>query len=69
MTDLVPISFEIPGEVERPRSRGHGTPNTSVPIDRQRPEWLKVRLPMGPQVEELRRSERDMVSGTGMFSC
>ncbi|HEX9435965.1 MAG TPA: lipoyl synthase [Candidatus Limnocylindria bacterium] len=29
-----------------------------MPIDRQRPEWLKVRLPMGPQVEELRRLMR-----------
>jgi lipoic acid synthetase len=58
MTDLVPITFEVPGEVERPRSRGRGAPNTAVPIDRQRPEWLKVRLPMGPQVEELRRLMR-----------
>ena len=58
MADLVPIAFEMPGEVERPRSRGRGATNTAVPIDRQRPEWLKVRLPMGPQVEELRRLMR-----------
>ena len=58
MADLAPITFEIPGEVERPRSRGRGAPNTVVPIDRQRPEWLKVRLPMGPQVEQLRRLMR-----------
>ncbi len=58
MADLVPIAFETPGEVERPRSRGRGQTNTAVPIDRQRPEWLKVRLPMGPQVEELRRLMR-----------
>ena len=58
MSDLVPIVFDVPGEVERPRSRGRGATNASVPIDRQRPEWLKVRLPMGPQVEELRRLMR-----------
>ena len=58
MAELVPIAFEVPGEVERPRSRGRGHPNETVPIDRQRPEWLKVRLPMGPQVEELRRLMR-----------
>ena len=58
MTDLVPIAFEVPGDIERPRSRGRGAPNTTVPIDRQRPDWLKVRLPMGPQVEELRRLMR-----------
>jgi lipoic acid synthetase len=58
VADLVPIRFEIPGEVERPRSRGRGEPNTAVPIDRQRPEWLKVRLPVGPQVEQLRRLMR-----------
>ena len=57
-SDLVPIKFEIPGEVERPRSRGRGQANTSVPIDRARPEWLKVRLPMGPQYENLRRLMR-----------
>ena len=28
--------------------------NTVVPIDRSRPAWLKVRLPSGPQVEQLR---------------
>jgi lipoic acid synthetase len=55
---LVPITFEIPGEVERPRSRGRSAVNERVPIDRARPEWLKVRLPMGPQVEELRRLMR-----------
>jgi lipoyl synthase len=53
-----PIAFDVPGEVERPRSRGRGAPNTAVPIDRQRPEWLKVRLPVGPEVEELRRLMR-----------
>ncbi len=58
MAELAPIVFEIPGEVERPRSRGRGNANTSVPIDRRRPEWLKVRLPMGPQYEELKRLMR-----------
>ena len=58
MAELVPIAFEIPGEVERPRSRGRSAVNERVPIDRARPEWLKVRLPMGPQVEELRRLMR-----------
>ena len=58
MAELVPITFEMPGEVERPRSRGRGAVNERVPIDRSRPEWLKVRLPMGPQVEELRRLMR-----------
>jgi lipoyl synthase len=58
VAELAPIRFEVPGEVERPRSRGRGGANTVVPIDRQRPEWLKVRLPMGPQVEELRRLMR-----------
>jgi lipoic acid synthetase len=55
VAELVPIAFEMPGEVERPRSRGRSAVNERVPIDRARPEWLKVRLPMGPQVEELRR--------------
>ena len=58
MAELVPIAFEVPGEVERPRSRGRSAANERVPIDRARPEWLKVRLPMGPQVEELRRLMR-----------
>ena len=58
MAELVPIAFEVPGEVERPRSRGRSAANERVPIDRSRPEWLKVRLPMGPQVEELRRLMR-----------
>jgi lipoic acid synthetase len=58
MAELVPIAFEIPGEVERPRSRGRSAVNERVPIDRARPEWLKVRLPIGPQVEELRRLMR-----------
>ena len=58
MAELVPIAFEMPGEVERPRSRGRSAANERVPIDRARPEWLKVRLPMGPQVEELRRLMR-----------
>jgi lipoic acid synthetase len=56
--ELAPIIFEIPGEVERPRSRGRGTPNTAVPIDRARPDWLKVRLPTGPTYENLRRLMR-----------
>ena len=56
--ELVPIRFEVPGEIERPRSRGRSEANAAVPIDRARPEWLKVRLPMGPQVEELRRLMR-----------
>ena len=54
MAELAPIKFEIPGEIERPRSRGRSEANTSVPIDRSRPAWLKVRLPTGPQVEQLR---------------
>ncbi len=58
MAELVPIAFEIPGEIERPRSRGRSAVNERVPIDRARPDWLKVRLPMGPQVEELRRLMR-----------
>jgi lipoic acid synthetase len=58
MADLAPIVFEIPGDVERPRSRGRGTANTVVPIDRARPEWLKVRLPTGPAYETLRRLMR-----------
>jgi lipoic acid synthetase len=58
MAELTPIVFEIPGEVERPRSRGRGSANTVVPIDRARPEWLKVRLPTGPTYENLRRLMR-----------
>jgi lipoic acid synthetase len=58
VAELVPIAFEMPGEVERPRSRGRSPANERVPIDRARPDWLKVRLPMGPQVEELRRLMR-----------
>jgi lipoyl synthase len=58
VADLAPIVFEIPGEVERPRSRGRGPANTAVPIDRARPEWLKVRLPTGPTYENLRRLMR-----------
>jgi lipoic acid synthetase len=58
VAELVPIAFEMPGEVERPRSRGRSAANERVPIDLARPEWLKVRLPMGPQVEELRRLMR-----------
>jgi lipoic acid synthetase len=54
MAELAPIAFEIPGDVERPRSRGRGAANTVVPIDRARPEWLRVRLPMGPEYEKLR---------------
>ncbi len=58
MAELAPIKFEMPGEVERPRSRGRADANRVVPLDRARPEWLKVRLPMGPQVEQLRRLMR-----------
>ena len=58
MSELAPIRFEIPGEVERPRSRGRGDANTVVPIDRARPDWLKVRLPTGPTYENLRRLMR-----------
>jgi lipoic acid synthetase len=58
VAELAPIKFEIPGEVERPRSRGRSSANTLVPIDRARPDWLKVRLPMGPQYENLRRLMR-----------
>ncbi len=58
MADLVPIAFEVPGSVERPRSRGRGRSNTAVPIDRRRPDWLKVRLPTGPTYESLRRLMR-----------
>jgi len=58
VAELAPIVFEIPGEVERPRSRGRGASNTVVPIDRARPEWLKVRLPTGPTYERLRQLMR-----------
>ena len=58
MAELAPIVFEMPGEVERPRSRGRGVANTVVPIDRARPDWLKVRLPTGPTYENLRRLMR-----------
>src|SRR3989454_12289440 len=58
VAELAPIKFEMPGEVERPRSRGRGVANSVVPIDRARPEWLKVRLPMGPEYENLRRLMR-----------
>ena len=58
MAELSPIIFETPGEVERPRSRGRGASNTVVPIDRARPDWLKVRLPTGPTYEKLRRLMR-----------
>ena len=58
MAELAPIVFETPGEVERPRSRGRGASNAVVPIDRARPEWLKVRLPTGPTYENLRRLMR-----------
>jgi lipoic acid synthetase len=58
VAELAPIIFEIPGEVERPRSRGRGASNTVVPIDHARPDWLKVRLPTGPAYENLRRLMR-----------
>jgi lipoic acid synthetase len=58
VAELAPIVFEIPGEVERPRSRGRGAANTAVPIDRARPDWLKVRLPTGPTYERLRQLMR-----------
>ena len=58
MAELAPIRFEMPGDIERPRSRGRGAANEVVPIDRARPEWLKVRLPTGPTYENLRRLMR-----------
>ena len=58
MAELAPIVFEMPGDIERPRSRGRGASNTVVPIDRARPAWLKVRLPTGPTYENLRRLMR-----------
>jgi lipoic acid synthetase len=58
VAELAPIRFEVPGETPRPRSRGRGASNTAVPIDRARPEWLKVRLPTGPAYEDLRRLMR-----------
>ena len=58
MAELAPIRFELPGEIERPRSRGRDHVNEVVPIDRARPEWLKVRLPTGPTYENLRRLMR-----------
>jgi lipoic acid synthetase len=58
VAELAPIIFEMPGDVERPRSRGRGASNTAVPIDRARPDWLKVRLPTGPTYENLRRLMR-----------
>ena len=58
MAELAPIVFEMPGDVKRPRSRGRSASNTVVPIDRARPEWLKVRLPTGPTYENLRRLMR-----------
>jgi lipoic acid synthetase len=58
LAELAPIIFEIPGDVERPRSRGRGASNTTVPIDYARPDWLKVRLPTGPTYENLRRLMR-----------
>ena len=68
MAELAPIRFEIPGEVERPRSRGRGEANTVVPIDRARPEWLKVRLPMGPEYENLRKLMRAKLKKTHVRS-
>ncbi len=58
MAELVPIAFEVPGEIARPRSRGRGAANEAVPIDRRRPEWLKVRLPAGPTYDNLKRLMR-----------
>ncbi len=58
MAGYVPIAFEMPGDVERPRARGRADANRSVPIDVARPDWLKVRLPVGPQVEQLRELMR-----------
>ncbi|MGH2500255.1 MAG: lipoyl synthase [Candidatus Limnocylindria bacterium] len=52
--EAVPIRFEMPGETARPRARGRSAANSAVPIDLSRPGWLKVRLPMGPEVERLR---------------
>jgi lipoic acid synthetase len=64
MAELAPIVFEVPGETPRPRSRGRGHANEVVPIDRSRPEWLKVRLPTGPTYENLRRLMRSKVLHT-----
>jgi lipoic acid synthetase len=58
VAELAPIVFELPGEVERPRSRGRSAANSVVPIDRARPDWLKVRLPTGPTYERLRQLMR-----------
>lgn len=58
MSDPRPIVFDVPGETPRPRARGRGRANTAVPIDRARPEWLRVRLPTGPQQERVRELMR-----------
>ncbi|HUQ41024.1 MAG TPA: lipoyl synthase, partial [Candidatus Limnocylindrales bacterium] len=58
MADLAPIVFEMPGDVQRPRSRGRNAVNEVIPIDRARPDWLKVRLPTGPTYENLRKLMR-----------
>ena len=57
MTELVPISLELDAPL-RPRSHGRSAANAAVPIDRRRPEWLKVRLPSGPTYENLKRLMR-----------
>lgn len=56
-TDLVPISFD-PSAPLRPRSFGRSPVNAAVPVDRQKPEWLKVRLPTGETYENLKRLMR-----------
>src|SRR5437870_7655383 len=58
MGELAPIKFEMPGEVERPRSRGRSAANTVVPIGRALRGWRMVRLAMGPEYENLRRLMR-----------
>ena len=54
MAELVPIAFELPGQIPRPRARGRGQANSGVPIDRARPDWLRVRIPTGETYERLR---------------
>src|SRR2546425_13365438 len=58
MAELLPSRFEIPGEVQRPRSRGRREANTGVPIGPGRAAGLKARLPVGPADENLRKALR-----------
>ncbi len=57
MTDLIPISLDLDA-APRPKSFGRSAANAAVPVDRQKPEWLKVRLPTGDTYENLRRLMR-----------